>query len=463
MIVGVENAASDEFRGHLKQLHAMRRLDRIVVDECHVIITQADFRSVMDKLEFLRTLPVPLVLLTATLPPSMQAVLESSLHCPAPDVLRGPTYRPEIEYSVISINDSAGGIDGIDGMVADLVRDESQAFSPADRAIIYVQTRKLAEDLSTYLDGECGIPSCFYHADLEGDERTRAHERWRAGGTSVMVATSAFSLGVDYPHVRLVVHREPPKDLVEFAQESGRAGRDGGRAKSVVLVTEQGQRMEQGRRAVATTDRSWKEEELDKSKVAMAGYVQRRDGRSAICRREMLGSHLDGEGVCCLALPDAALCDVCTKAAPAAAMVSCPSGSADDDGDDDDDDGDDDDDDDGDDDDGDDDDDDDDDGDDAGASVEDAVALLWEEAQEQEQVQGGGTPAPLHPGAPVCVVAQTADMLQEDSHAFEIGLCQALVDVDDFSCVLCWLHRDGTQEKHRYDKCPFFLLIAYSV
>lgn len=68
-----------------------------------------------------------------------------------------------------------------------------------------------------------------YYSD-SGDEAAKAAALagWIAGRPSVvMVATSAFALGIDYAHMRLVVHLGPPRSAIDFAQEAGRLGRDG--------------------------------------------------------------------------------------------------------------------------------------------------------------------------------------------------------------------------------------------
>ena len=77
-----------------------------------------------------------------------------------------------------------------------------------------------------------------YHARLSSEGRHHALQDWLASGHRVLVGTNAFGTGVDFPNVRCVIHYGRPHGLVDFLQESGRAGRAGEFVKSIVLITE---------------------------------------------------------------------------------------------------------------------------------------------------------------------------------------------------------------------------------
>ena len=74
-----------------------------------------------------------------------------------------------------------------------------------------------------------------YHGQMGANERTEVQEAFMRGDYKVMIATKAFGLGVDKPDIRFVYHYEFPDSLETYAQEAGRAGRDGARAECVLL------------------------------------------------------------------------------------------------------------------------------------------------------------------------------------------------------------------------------------
>ena len=66
-----------------------------------------------------------------------------------------------------------------------------------------------------------------YHGALDGDARQTVHSGFGEGRLQVIVATSAFGMGVDFPDIRRVIHHDFPGSIEEYYQQAGRAGRDG--------------------------------------------------------------------------------------------------------------------------------------------------------------------------------------------------------------------------------------------
>lgn len=175
----------------------------------------------------------PVMALTATADERVRKDIVGLLGLREPAVVQTGFDRPNLRYRVRWVAEDANDHTGLLGRLDTIVEALSETEPPA---IIYVHTRRRAEEIAADLSG-LGIPAEAYHAGMNHVERDRVQGRFMADELPVIVATVAFGMGVDKPNVRTVIHAGVPASIPAYVQEAGRGGRDGRPASSTVLFS----------------------------------------------------------------------------------------------------------------------------------------------------------------------------------------------------------------------------------
>jgi ATP-dependent DNA helicase RecQ len=199
----------------------------VVVDEVHCVsLWGHDFRPDYFFLRrVLAELDQPPVLgLTATATPETEREIGEALGREF-EVVRASVVRPNLRHSVDPVYDEEGRRRAL---LARLGRAEGPA-------IVYARAREKCERLAEFLRGH-GFRARHYHAGMEKAERSAVQEAFLRGEARVVVATTAFGMGIDKPDIRLVLLYNPPGSLEDYVQMVGRAGRDG-RVSDCVLLS----------------------------------------------------------------------------------------------------------------------------------------------------------------------------------------------------------------------------------
>ncbi len=197
------------------------------VDEAHCVSEWGhDFRPAYLRIgEELRRLGSPPTLaLTATATPKVREDISRFLALRDPIVVASSPHRSNLAFQVIQ----ATG----DQRSRALARFAYRLQRPG---IIYCATTREVDTVYAGLLA-LGVPAHHYHGKMTGSERNAEQELYmKAGRRTVMVATSAFGLGIDKPDIRFIIHHQAPAALEQYVQEAGRAGRDGRRADCILL------------------------------------------------------------------------------------------------------------------------------------------------------------------------------------------------------------------------------------
>lgn len=210
----------------LAQVRALRPA-LVAVDEAHCVSAWGyDFRPDYLQLgHFLRELGRPRVAaLTATASPPVRTDIIDVLGLRDPYLVVAGLDRPNLHLAAVRCTSDEQRWQRLLARI----REEDRP------GIVYAPTRASTEQLTERLR-EAGIEAVAFHAGLSAGERDRRYADFMADRTPVMVATSAFGMGVDKPNIRWVFHIALPDSPDSYLQEIGRAGRDGDPARTLLL------------------------------------------------------------------------------------------------------------------------------------------------------------------------------------------------------------------------------------
>lgn len=221
---------SPERLGNERFLRALgrQRISLLAIDEAHCISEWGhNFRPDYLKIARLaKDLNVERVLaLTATATPAVARDVRAAFAIAADDEVHTGFYRPNLHLSVVPCAAAQRN-----ETLLEKIRQR-----PSGSTIVYVTLQRTAEDVATYLAAH-GVRATAYHAGLKSEQRTAIQNAFMRSTDAVIVATIAFGMGIDKSNIRYVYHYNLPKGLESYAQEIGRAGRDGAQAVCEMLA-----------------------------------------------------------------------------------------------------------------------------------------------------------------------------------------------------------------------------------
>ncbi|MDQ3008795.1 MAG: RecQ family ATP-dependent DNA helicase [bacterium] len=278
------------------QMCATLTISLVAIDEANCISQWGhDFRPAYLYIsQWCSVLPrrPPILAVTATATERVVGEICTSLHLIAPQVFHSTFHRTNLSFSVQKILTTAQHL-----FYTLWWLKHYQGKS----GIIYVLTRAAAEQLTSIINyySILATPVAAYHGGLPATERSRVQELFIADALPVIVATSAFGMGIDKPNVRFVLHYHPSTSIEAYYQEAGRAGRDALPAECQLLYYP-------GSLSIAEhfiRDKKGTEKNIraEQKLTAMKKYAEKR-----VCRHQLLLSYFsEGFPAPCQS------CDVC--------------------------------------------------------------------------------------------------------------------------------------------------------
>ena len=223
LMISVERLKNERFRQFIRQVP----ISLLVVDEAHCISEWGhNFRPDYLKLpNYQQELNIPQVLLlTATATPAVIEDMQTKFAIAPEHVTVTGFYRSNLDISVIPCDEQ------------NKQQQLSQLLLPEPNlpTIVYVTQQQTAEHVASALHQQ-GINAQAYHAGMGHELREQIQNRFMQGHVDCVVATIAFGMGVDKADIRRVIHFDLPKSVENYAQEIGRAGRDGNLSHCIVL------------------------------------------------------------------------------------------------------------------------------------------------------------------------------------------------------------------------------------
>ena len=224
-LTGILYFSPESFMSRLSlitELLQKKRICLFAIDECHCITSWSDFRDDYNNLGTIKDMindhyKIPIMALTATATKDTIIKIKDKLQLEHNNIIKSSFAKDNLHLDFIRKDDLQNNIYNIIKIIK----------QHKCKTIIYCKTKKETETIAESITNH-GIPTKYYHGDLDANTRNNVQELFTNGDIQVITATIAFGMGIDISDIYLIIHYGISKEIESYYQEIGRAGRDGG-------------------------------------------------------------------------------------------------------------------------------------------------------------------------------------------------------------------------------------------
>jgi superfamily II DNA helicase RecQ len=286
-LVSIETITSSKFQELVEDLIKQDKLDRIIIDECHLLISSASYRPIMYRLKEILRFKIQFIFLSGTLPFSFEQELKNRLFLDDLSCIRASSLRSNISYRARAYKSSSTKEeDKIREIQEYINKTRTKEFtSSLDKILIFCPSLSNIKLVASTLN------CCYFDSSLELKEKQLVLANFQTKTSSyysILVTSSSLEEGFNYSSIRLVIYKDIAYSFLGFLQGSSRGGRDNKPSISMFFYTFRANKLDQTTSISSTNKETSNLDILARDKLLVEQYLS-----ELTCRIRQISLYLD--------------------------------------------------------------------------------------------------------------------------------------------------------------------------